>query len=221
MDRGEGAASSRKKKKRRNKRPKPHKSKVQGAWGGGAAASGSGRRERRRRPKGSASGSEHKHKHKHKQALAVAPPLPGMVTADGRSKFPVHVVWFKATDMRLDDHLPLLQAHRQARQGGAAVLHLLTLDSTWFGPGAPRSREAGLPRVGSLRGRFVLEAAADLEARVRTVLGHQLLTFCGPSAEAFRAVGQAYQIRAVHAHGPEVLGKGSRVTCGCRNMIDI
>ena len=61
----------------------------------------------------------------------------------------IHVVWFKTTDLRLHDHLPLLEAHALAKEDGSAVIHLVALDSIWYDKYA-KSREAKLSRVGYL-----------------------------------------------------------------------
>jgi len=77
-----------------------------------------------------------------------------------------HVVWYKTTDLRIDDHAPLRAAHAAAVVEGCSVVHVLPLDSTlWFDPARCRSREARLPRLGPLRARFILEAIADLRGR--------------------------------------------------------
>lgn len=121
----------------------------------------------------------------------------------------VDVVWFKTTDLRLDDHLPLVTAHNDARKTGRSVLHLLTLDSTWYGRDA-RSREAKLPRLGRRRAEFLLQSVealrGSLEAR-----GHQLLVHLGKSELAFASVAKAFDVAAVYAHGPEFCDEEQKV----------
>ena len=69
------------------------------------------------------------------------------------------IVLFRASDLRLLDHEPLVKAHASFDR----VLHLFCFDPRSFG----RSRVAGFPRVGPLRARFLLESVDDLRAALR------------------------------------------------------
>ena len=134
------------------------------------------------------------------------------------AQLPVQLVLFKPTDLRLHDHPPLQAAHRQAAASGEAVLHVLVLDSTWYG-GTHRSREAHLPRIGELRAAFLLQSVAAL-AEALASRGHTLLVALAPTEDVLVELGRLFDIRAVHAHGPEVCSEEQavekRVASQCR-----
>ena len=139
----------------------------------------------------------------------------------GPKRLPVQLVLFKPTDLRLHDHPPLQAAHRQAAASGEAVLHVLVLDSTWYG-GTHRSREAHLPRVGELRAAFLLQSVAALAEALAT-RGHTLLVALAPTEDVLVELGRLFAIRAVHAHGPEVCSEEQaverRVASQCRLVL--
>jgi len=125
------------------------------------------------------------------------------------SKIRAHVVWFKCTNLRLHDNEPINSAHALACKDGSTVVHILTLDSTWFGE-QPRSREANLPRVGRHRAEFLLQSIQDLSNNLRRK-GFPLLTFVGNSAEAFSLLSQTIHIVSVHTSGPEFCSEEQKV----------
>ncbi|MCU0866144.1 MAG: DASH family cryptochrome [Planctomycetes bacterium] len=79
-------------------------------------------------------------------------------------------VWFRR-DLRVLDHGPLLAA---ARQG--PVVCVYCVDPRELGV----SREAGLPRLGAHRARFLLESLADLRDGLRRLGGELLVRRGGP-----------------------------------------
>ena len=113
------------------------------------------------------------------------------------AKPPVQLVLFKPTDLRLHDHQPLHTAHRQAAASGVACLHVLVLDTRWF-DGTCRSREAKLPRIGRLRGTFLLQSVAML-ADALASRGHTLLVVRARTARAARAATTASTATAAKA----------------------
>ena len=123
-------------------------------------------------------------------------------TAMPSAKPPVQLVLFKPTDLRLHDHQPLHAAHRQAAASGIACLHVLVLDTRWF-DSTCRSREAKLPRIGRLRGAFLLQSVAVL-ADALAARGHTLLVVRARTEAVLDTLSQTFDIRAVHMHGPEV-----------------
>ena len=135
--------------------------------------------------------------------------------AAGRAS--VHVVWFKHTDLRVHDHVPLCEAHKQALLDGSAVLHLMTIDTTWFSASAT-SREARLPRCGWLRAQFLLESVVDLDQSLSR-LGHRLIVFYGSSKDAFEKLSETHNIVAVHAHGPELCSEEREIEAAVRKAI--
>ena len=137
---------------------------------------------------------------------------------DKRGLRKVRLVWFKPTDMRLHDHLPLVEAHGVALKESSAVVHLLTLDSTWYDEHA-KSRQACLPRVGFLRKKFLFESIVDLEKSLQR-LGHRLLVFIGSSSEAFLQLSRFYDIQAVHTYGPELCSEEQAVEAAVSKVIN-
>ncbi len=111
---------------------------------------------------------------------------------------PVVVCWFKSTDLRLDDHLPLVTSHR----AGVAVVHLLTLDPIWWGGAKSSSAEARLPRVGLRRARFMHQSVAALRLALQQ-RGQELLVFHGSPETAFQRLSLPagkLRVLAVHTH---------------------
>lgn len=56
----------------------------------------------------------------------------GVPTAGGSAAAPngaAGIVWFKYSDLRLEDHEPLALAHRESSQ----VAHVFCIDDRWFG----------------------------------------------------------------------------------------
>lgn len=76
---------------------------------------------------------------------------------------------------------------------------LFVFDPATFG----RGRVTGLPKVGAHRARFLLQAVADLRARLRAG-GSDLLVRSGSAAEVVPSVARALGASAVFKHGPEV-----------------
>ena len=152
---------------------------------------------------------------------STAMPAPASHRPPSALRLPVQLVLFKPTDLRLHDHAPLQAAHRQAAASGEAVLHVLVLDSTWYG-GTHRSREAHLPRVGELRAAFLLQSVVALAEALAT-RGHTLLVALAPTEDVLVELGRLFAIRAVHAHGPEVCSEEQaverRVASQCRLVL--
>eukprot|EP01043_Picozoa_sp_COSAG02_P096662 COSAG02_NODE_32941_length_508_cov_0.740831_1_plen_155_part_01 len=122
------------------------------------------------------------------------------------------VCWFKTTDLRLDDHAPLIASHR----AGVAVVHLLVLDPVWWGGAKSLSGGARLPRVGLRRARFMHQSVAALRLSLQQH-GHELLVFHGKAEEAFQRLSVPagkFKIMAVHTHADicvEEVGMEARV----------
>lgn len=119
----------------------------------------------------------------------------------------VRIVWYKPNDLRIHDHEPLRQAHLDAAAGNDngkdRVIHVLLLDpKLGFGPSAPLSRNANLPRIGMVRARFLLESIKDLEQRLREQ--NQIFwLYIDDTVQVFRTLQSLFDIQAVYAHGPE------------------
>lgn len=110
----------------------------------------------------------------------------------------VVVCWYKTTDLRLDDHSPLVASHR----AGFPVVHLLALDPIWWGGGDSLSACARLPRVGLRRARFVQQSVTSLR-RALQQQGQELLVFQGSAEDALHRLSVPagkLHIHAVHAH---------------------
>ena len=106
-------------------------------------------------------------------------------------------VWFRA-DLRVRDHAALLEA---ARQGDVTCVFCLD----------PREREPSrlrsLPRWSPWRGRFLVEALADLRQELRA-LGGELLVRRGRPEEVLPRLAASEGWSALHAH--ELVGTEER-----------
>ncbi len=96
------------------------------------------------------------------------------------------LVWFRGKDLRLTDHLPLLDALR----GGEAV-PLFVVDPYFFAP----SRARELPNRMQFLVESLEELAADIKAR-----GSQLLFAHGKSLDVVPQVAKALAVSRVVAH---------------------
>ncbi|CAM9438918.1 unnamed protein product [Hapterophycus canaliculatus] len=88
------------------------------------------------------------------------------------------IVWFKYSDLRLEDHEPLASAHDDCSQ----VAHVFCLDDRWFG-----ETRRGTRRMSAARCRFLFESVADLQARLRA-RGSDLLIQRGRPEDAIPAL---------------------------------
>jgi len=105
-----------------------------------------------------------------KSSAECKEPTPRPVACDGSKR--ISLVWFKNTDLRLHDHLPLLTAH----QSSDVVIHLMVIEPFWF---HVKSRLLGLGKCGPARCKFLEEAIYDLRRNLNR-LGSQLIisTLC-------------------------------------------
>ncbi|CAM9103673.1 unnamed protein product [Pylaiella littoralis] len=88
------------------------------------------------------------------------------------------IVWFKYSDLRLEDHEPLALAHRDCSH----VAHVFCIDDRWFG-----ETRRGTRRMSAARCRFLLESVADLQTRLRA-RGSDLLIERGHPEDAIAAL---------------------------------
>ena len=128
-----------------------------------------------------------------------------------------HVVLFKPTDLRLHDHQPLIAAHRAAAVEGGIVIHLCVLDAFFFGPSAPPSREAKLPRLDRKRAAFLQQSIEALQQSIAGH-GHELLVYLGRTVDALSAIAAMVRaqsppstVAAVYAHGPELTSEEQHI----------
>jgi deoxyribodipyrimidine photo-lyase len=96
------------------------------------------------------------------------------------------LVWFRGKDLRLADHLPLLEAVRTGE-----VVPVFVVDPFFFAPA--RARE--LPN----RMQFLVESLAELAAGIEA-RGSQLLMAHGKSVEVVARLAQAFAADRVVAH---------------------
>jgi len=96
------------------------------------------------------------------------------------------LVWFRGKDLRVADHVPLLEA----AQAGETI-PLFVLDPYFFAPERARS----LPH----RIQFLLDSLVELAASIAK-LGSKLLVVAGKSADVVPHVAKAYAVERVVAH---------------------
>ena len=90
------------------------------------------------------------------------------------------VVWFKNTDLRLHDHLPLVNAHKSSD----LVIHLMVMDNFWF---RDKTRVLSLHKNGPYRCKFMKEAVLDLRSNLRN-LGSELIIRFGSSSKIIPSI---------------------------------
>ena len=96
------------------------------------------------------------------------------------------LVWFRGKDLRVDDHLPLLEAAHAGE-----TIPLFVLDPYFFAP--ERAKE--LPH----RIQFLLDSLTELAASIEA-LGSKLLVVAGKSVDVVPHVAKAYAVERVVAH---------------------
>ena len=96
------------------------------------------------------------------------------------------LVWFRGKDLRLSDHLPLLDAIRHGE-----VVPLFVVDPYFFAP----ERARKLPN----RMQFLVDSLTELAAAIGE-RGSQLLFVAGPSAHVVPEVAQLFAADRVVAH---------------------
>ncbi|CAM9761678.1 unnamed protein product [Ectocarpus sp. 6 AP-2014] len=140
------------------------------------------------------------------------------LTADGASGIArgdtIGVVWFKCTDLRLEDHEPLALAHRNSSH----VAHVFCIDDRWFG----HSRR-GTRRMSAARCRFLLESVADLQTRLRAK-GSDLLIQRGHPENAIPAVasrlGSGASAVTVYTH-PDLCSEENDVHAAVKSALSL
>ncbi|KAK3273243.1 hypothetical protein CYMTET_18506 [Cymbomonas tetramitiformis] len=111
----------------------------------------------------------------------------------------INVVWFKPTDMRVHDHLPMARAHGYGDGGTHGeplpVLHLFVFDPFWF----KKLPLTGLAKTGPIRARFWMESVHDLRESLRR-RGQELIIRRQPTEQAMRDISTQFRIANVYAY---------------------
>ena len=102
------------------------------------------------------------------------------------------LVWFKNTDLRLHDHLPLLTAHKSSD----SVIHLMVIDKFWFNN---KTELLGINKTGSFRCKFLKESILDLRKNLNK-LNSQLIIRYGTSSNVIPSIIQKYNVSSVYYH---------------------
>jgi len=102
------------------------------------------------------------------------------------------LVWFKNTDLRLHDHLPLINAHKSSD----SVIHLMVVDNFWF---TNKSRLLHINKCGAFRCKFLMESILDLRRNLNA-LHSQLIVRFGDSAQIIPAIAQQFNVAAIYHH---------------------
>lgn len=100
------------------------------------------------------------------------------------------LVWFRGKDLRVSDHLPLLEAAAAARSEGD-VIPLFVVDPYFFA----KERAAELPHRMQFLVASLLEVAAALEA-----MGSRLVFVRGESVSVVPALAEKWRVDRVVAH---------------------
>ena len=99
------------------------------------------------------------------------------------------LVWFR-NDLRIHDNEILLEATRKADK----VLPVYCFDPYYF-----QHNALGVPKTGSFRARFLLEAVADLRKNLQAY-GAELVIRTGNPAEILPQLAEQYQVNEVYHH---------------------
>jgi len=140
--------------------------------------------------------------------------------SSGESTTPVYVVWYKWSDLRIDDHEPLRWAHAQALANSGKVLHIHMLEEIFFG----KSLVGALPRCGDLRARFWLESVEDLANSLAKMDSSLLVLPARTAASCFQEVvipalaQSGFRLEAVTTHR-EVCEEELRTEAAVRRVL--
>ena len=104
----------------------------------------------------------------------------------------VSLVWFKHNDLRLHDHLPLLNAHRTSDH----VIHLMVVDKFWS---HGKTRVLGIPKLGPFRCKFLKESILNLRENLQ-ILNSQLIIRFGHSSKILPSIISQYHVDRVYYH---------------------
>ena len=104
----------------------------------------------------------------------------------------VSLVWFKNTDLRIHDHLPLLSAHKASD----LVIHLMVIDQFWF---YNKTSLLTIPKTGSFRCKFLKEAILDLRKNLNSINSELIIRY-GTSSNIIPKIVEQYNVNNVYYH---------------------
>lgn len=141
---------------------------------------------------------------RHAAAVASA----ATVTITPRAAASTAIVWFKMDDLRVADHEPLLEAHRNS----AHVLHAFVFDPFWFG-----RTSFGFPKTGHFRAKFLLESLVDLRKSLASS-GSSLVIRTGHTPEVLASLAASVGATAVYSH-TEACSEELAIEAGVRKAL--
>lgn len=118
------------------------------------------------------------------------------------------IVWFKMDDLRLADHEPLHEAHRNASH----VLHAFVFDPFWFG-----RTSFGFPKTGHFRAKFLLESLVDLRKSLASA-GSSLVVRTGHTPDVLASLAASVGATAVYSHA-EACSEELAIEAGVRKAL--
>lgn len=111
-------------------------------------------------------------------------------------------------DLRVADHEPLHEAHRNA----ANVLHAFVFDPFWFG-----RTSFGFAKTGHFRARFLLESLVDLRKSLASA-GSSLIVRTGHTPDVLASLAASVGATAVYAHA-EACSEELAIEAGVRKAL--
>lgn len=114
----------------------------------------------------------------------------------------VSLVWFKNTDLRIHDHVPLMEAHRASD----LVIHLYVADKFWF---YNKMNELSIPKTGKFRRKFLRESILDLRNNLNDLNSHLILRY-GTSSNIIPKIVDEFDVDAVYFHS-EIHSDGKKI----------
>lgn len=104
----------------------------------------------------------------------------------------VSLVWFKNTDLRIHDHLPLLSAHKSSD----LVIHLMVIEKFWF---YNKTQLLGIPKTGSFRCKFLKESILDLRKNLNNINSELIIRY-GTSSNIIPKIVEKYNVNNIYYH---------------------
>ena len=104
----------------------------------------------------------------------------------------VSLVWFKNTDLRIHDHLPLLHAHKSSD----SVIHLMVIDKFWF---CNKTQLLEIAKTGPFRCKFLKESILDLRQNLNKINSELIIKY-GSSSSIIPNIVKEYNIDAIYYH---------------------
>ena len=120
----------------------------------------------------------------------------------------ISLVWFKNSDLRLHDHLPLIWAHDLSDY----VIHLFVFDDFWF---KNKTQNINIKKTGSFRCKFLIESVLNLRTNLNKI-NSQIIIRYGSSSNIIKNIINEYNVNKIYYHS-EICSEEKAIV---QNVID-